>query len=189
MDIFILCVIGIKIGNVRTMQEINRNPTFVLTTVHQGKLKQVMEQLKSIPEVEVVAPVSGRFDLVLRVNAEKEEHVYELAQKIKAMQGMRTTNTHAAFEGFSNGQNPVKNEAWAYTVLSINRPLPEVLRNLKNVSGICEAYGTIGDFDVIVSLTGNTYQDIFKCVIDEIGKVEGISTSETFFAYEPLVTA
>jgi DNA-binding Lrp family transcriptional regulator len=167
--------------------------SYVLLTVDHRRRKQVTEELKRVNDVHSISQVLGRFDLVLSVNAMNPDQKYELVQRIKAIPGVRATNAPQTYEGFNTvvAAAPVKtatmpdDEQRAYCLLGVSRPLPEVMKSLKAFPAITEAYAIGGDyFDIIVSLTGKTHKDLIRSVVDDLGKIEGIRTTETLFAFE-----
>ena len=72
---------------------------FALINVLKGKLPQVVRQLGEIDEVVEIHSVSGRYDILAKVQVEEYEHMSEVAtEKIHAIDGIASTETIMAFK-------------------------------------------------------------------------------------------
>jgi len=72
---------------------------FVLINVEKGQLPQVVKQLGSIEEVIEVYSVSGRYDLVAKIQVQEYEYMSEVAtEKIHKVDGIANTETIMAFK-------------------------------------------------------------------------------------------
>jgi len=72
---------------------------FVLINVEKGQLPQVVKQLGSIEEVIEVYSVSGRYDLVAKIQVQEYEYMSEIAtEKIHKVDGIANTETIMAFK-------------------------------------------------------------------------------------------
>jgi len=171
------------------MSTMKHDQSYMMLNVDHDKRKQVTEELNRENDVRSVAQVFGRFDLVLKINAKNPEQKYELVQRIRAIPGVTAINAPETYEGFNTTQTPLDSNLTAYCLLRVNRPLTEVMKNLKRWPAITEAWAIGGDFEIIASLTGKTHQELSKFVISDLEKVDGISTTETLFTFEPHVKA
>ena len=72
---------------------------FVLINVEKGKLPQVVKQLGDIDEVIEVYSVSGRYDIVAKIQVQEYEYMSEVAtEKIHKVDGIAATETIMAFK-------------------------------------------------------------------------------------------
>jgi DNA-binding Lrp family transcriptional regulator len=171
------------------MQANKMFPTYVFAKVQRDQVHHVVEELRKISEIEFSSQVTGRYDIVMRLKTNNPEQIYNLVNKIRTIHGVNATNTFTANDGFINGQKLDPQGVWGFSLLSINRPLPEVLQKLKKLPALYDAWSVPGQFDIIMSYKTANYQDLMKTSIEQIAQTEGIWRSETLFAYQPYVKA
>jgi len=89
-----------KLSFVKNMKgESTMVTAFVLINVEKGQLPQVVKQLGSIEEVIEVYSVSGRYDLVAKIQVQEYEYMSEIAtEKIHKVDGIANTETIMAFK-------------------------------------------------------------------------------------------
>ncbi len=66
---------------------------FVLVTVDTGSEREVIEDLKKIPQVKDIDYVYGNFDLVLKVKVKAINELQKVLDKIRQMDHIRSTLT------------------------------------------------------------------------------------------------
>src|SRR5438132_14128854 len=74
-------------------------PTYVFATVNPGRSTNVVEELKRNSQIDMIAPVTGRYDLVLRVKANTPHNVYQTVKEIRDINDIRTNDTHTGLHG------------------------------------------------------------------------------------------
>jgi DNA-binding Lrp family transcriptional regulator len=171
------------------MQENKVFPTYVFAKVQRDRVPQVVEELRKYSEIEFSARVTGRYDIVMRIKTTNPEQLYSTINKIRSVRGVNATNTYTANDGFVNGQKLDAQGVWAFSLLSINKPLPEVLQKLKHLPAIHDAWSFPGQYDIIMSYKAQNYEQLMKATDEQIAHTEGIWRSETLFAYQPYVKA
>jgi len=171
------------------MQANKMFPTYVFAKVQRDRVPHVVEELRKFNEIEFSAQVTGRYDIVMRVKTSNPEQIYNLVNKIRTIHGVNTTNTFTANDGFTNGQKLDAQGVWGFSLLSINRPLPEVIQKLKKLPALYDASCVPGQFDIIMSYKAKNYEDLMRTTVEQIAQTEGIWRSETLFAYQPNVKA
>jgi DNA-binding Lrp family transcriptional regulator len=164
-------------------------PTYVFANVQRERLEQVVAELRKHNEIEFFAPVTGRYDLILRLKTNIPEQVYSIVEKIRGIPGIVRTSTYLALDGFTNGQKLETQNPWAFSLLTVNKPLGEVLQKIKKVPGLVDAYVVPGQFDVIMTLNGRNHEEIMRTAVEQLRQIDGIWMSETLFAYKPFVKA
>src|SRR5438034_85942 len=98
-------------------------PTYVFATVNPGRSTNVVEELKRNSQIDIIAPVTGRYDLVLRLKPNTPHNVYQTAKEIRNISDIRTTNTQTGFDGITPTKKPKNRMAPAFSYLNV-RPTP-----------------------------------------------------------------
>jgi DNA-binding Lrp family transcriptional regulator len=171
------------------MQANKMFPTYVFAKVQHDRLPHVVEELRKYSDIEFSAPVTGRYDIIMRIKNSTPEQVYSIVNKIRSIHGVNSTNTFTANDGFVNGQKLDAEGVWGFSLLSVNKPLPEVIQKLKKLPAIYDAWSIPGQFDIIMSSKARNYEDLMKTTVEQLAHTDGIWRSETLFAYEPNVKA
>ena len=164
-------------------------PTYVFAKVQRDRVQQVVEELRKYSEIEFSAPVTGRYDIVMRIKTSNPEQLYSTINKIRSIHGVNGTNTFTANDGFVNGQKLDAQGVWGFSLLSINKPIPEVIQKLKSLPAIYDAWSFPGQFDIIMSYKAQNYEQLMKTSVEQLAHTDGIWRSETLFAYQPNVKA
>ncbi len=171
------------------MQANKMFPTYVLAKVQRDHVPQVVEELRKYSEIEFSAPVTGRYDIIMRLKTTNPEQLTNIVNKIRTINGVNTTNTFTPNDGFVNGQKLDAQGVWGFSLLSVNKPLTQVLQKLKSLPAIYDAWSIPGQFDIIMSYKAQNYEQLMKTTVEQLGHTEGISRSETLFAYQPNLKA
>jgi len=171
------------------MQANKMFPTYVFAKVQRDRVPQVVEELRKYSEIEFSAPVTGRYDIVLRLKTSNPEQLYNTINKIRNINGIKATHTFTANDGFVNGQKLDAQGVWGFSLLSVNKPVPEVLQKLKNIPALYDAWSIPGQFDIIMSYKAQNYEQLMKTTVEQLAHTDGILRSETLFAYQPNVKA
>lgn len=171
------------------MQANKMFPTYVFARVQRDQVNHVVEELRKNSEIEFSAPVTGRYDIIMRIKTSNPEQLISTVNKIRSIHGVNVTNTFTANDGFVNGQKLDAQGVWGFSLLSVNKPLPEVLQKLKSLPAIYDAWSIPGQFDIIMSYKAPNYEQLMKSTVEQLAHTEGILRSETLFAYQPNVKA
>ncbi len=79
----------------------NKYSAFVLMKVSVGKLPEVSKELLAIEEIKELYMVTGEFDLLAIIEAEKYEHLGEvIVEKIHKVKNIERTQTLMAFRTY-----------------------------------------------------------------------------------------
>ena len=172
------------------MTTMNNFPTYVFATVNQGRTSKVVEELKRNSQIDLIAPVTGRFDLVLRLKPNAPEQVYQTIQKIREISDISTTTTQTAFDGINQHVKLESQMALGVSLLNVgHQPVLNSIKQLSNVPGLVEAFAVPGQFDIVALWQARTAEDIMTTSFDELTNVSGIVKSETLLAHAPYFTA
>lgn len=163
-------------------------PTYLFATVGKQQLSSVLNKLKEVAYIRWFGSTSGRYDVVASFKGNDMQKTYSAIKEIKSINGVVSTTSVVPFEGHVNPkQNGEK--AMAQVFLRVNRPVQDVIQSLKNISGVTEALAVTGQWDVLTTMRGQSYEEIFSKIVQEVSQVNGIRTSETSFVYQPIVSA
>jgi DNA-binding Lrp family transcriptional regulator len=160
-------------------------PTTVLVSVEPSALNTVTQQVSTLKGVAFLTQVTGRFDLVIQLNTSDVQQIYPIVNQIRAITGVVSTRTMVPVSGFSNGKNYVTGSPLAFLLLGVEGQTQNILHNLQSLPHILNATVVPGEFDVIATIYGKDFNEIYSQVL-QIAQIQGISTSETLFAFKPI---
>src|SRR6266700_2274855 len=125
-------------------------PTYVFATVNPGRATKVVEELKRNSQIDLIAPVTGRYDLVLRLKPNTPQNVYQTVKEIREISDVRTTDTHTGFDGIQPTKKLESQMALGVSLLNCERTTSEnVIKQLSNIPGLIEASTVPGQFDIV----------------------------------------
>jgi hypothetical protein len=166
----------------------NTLPSYLFATVEKQEHNVVLSKLKEVDYINWFGSTSGRFDVVASFKGNDMQKTYSAIKKMKSIKGIGSTSCLVPFEGQvdpkKNGEGPM-----AQVFLRVDRPVQDVIQSLKKISGITEALAVSGQWDVLVTLHGQSYEEILQKTVQEISKIDGIRTSETAFVYKQTASA
>ena len=172
------------------MLSITNLPTYVFATVKNEHAAKVVEELKQNTQIDLIAPVTGRFDLVLRLKPNAPEQVLQALEKIRMVDGIRTATTHTAFEGFQPNKRFESQSALGISLMNVeHRPIESAIKQLSSLPGIVEAWAIPGQFDIVALWQARTADDIVKATFERLPQMQGIFRSETLLAHIPFYRA
>src|SRR5438874_12941866 len=160
-------------------------PAYVFATVHNGQTKNVVEELKNNPIFDLIAPVTGRFDLALRLKQNSPEQIVQLVSQIRQIQGIQTTQTLFGFNGI-NGAHFQNQMPLGISLFNVTSPTETFVNQLKTFPGLIEAWTTPGQFDIVARWQARTSDEIVKSSFEKFSTLHGITRSETLLAPTPL---
>lgn len=71
----------------------DKNKAYILVTVQLGKTNEVLAKLKQIPNVTSVAVITGEYDVIIRVETDTMDEMYNRTQEIHLIDGVMETMT------------------------------------------------------------------------------------------------
>jgi nitrate reductase NapAB chaperone NapD len=165
-------------------------PTYVFATVNPGRATKVVEELKRNSQIDLIAPVTGRYDLVLRLKPNTPHNVYQTIKEIRQINDIRTTDTHTGFDGIQPVKKVESQMALGVSLLNCEHTTSEsVIKQLSNIPGFIEASTVPGQFDIVALWQAKTSEDIMKTSVERVSNLTGIFKSETLLAYAPFFKA
>ena len=168
----------------------NQNyPAYIFATVNPGQAKKVVEELRNTQNIDLVAPVTGRFDLVLRIKPTTPEEIYQTVTRVRQLQGIQQTQTYFGFHGVQNGSAIQKQMPFGISLFNVTSPIENVISQLKSFPGLVEAWTVPGPFDIVALWQARTTDEIVKSAFEKFPTLHGIARSETLLAHAPIFKA
>ena len=165
-------------------------PTYVFATVNPGRSTKVVDELKHNSQIDIIAPVTGRWDLVLRLKPNTPHNIYQTVKEIREISDVRTTDTHSGFDGMQPSKKLESQMALGFSLLNVQHTSVEnTIKQLSNIPGFVEACTVPGQFDIVALWQARTSEDIVKASFEKVNHLEGIFSSETLLAYAPIFKA
>src|SRR6266540_765685 len=88
----------------RTTMSKSESTSFVFAN-SKGELGRIINQLKRVSNIASVTPVTGRFDLVIRLNTNEPIKAFNTVEKIRGVSGITATQTAFSVESVTNAKN------------------------------------------------------------------------------------
>lgn len=66
----------------------------ILVNVKIGYIEHVLKELRKVPNVKWISATAGLYDLIIRVEVETPEDLFDLTSEIHKVEGIERTNTH-----------------------------------------------------------------------------------------------
>ncbi len=154
----------------------------------KGPLTTTMTRLKRISNVESITPVTGRFDLVIKLRTNDPTKVFNAIQKIRSIKNVTHTQTALSFQKITNGDSGSREQPLAFALFKVNGTFQNVLRRLKSIPNLLEAHVIPGEFDVVASFHGYSQDEVLENSVEKLNTISGISASETLIAWNPSST-
>ena len=172
------------------MQTTTNLPTYIFASINTGRVTKVVEELKRNSQIDLIAPVTGRYDLALRLKPCTQEQVYQQVNQIRAIDGVRRTSTHTAYEGFQNNSTIDGPMSFGISLLNLeHQSSPSTIKQLSSTPGLVEAFSVPGQFDVVALWQAKTPEDIMKTSTEKLANLPGLYKSETLLTYAPFFRA
>jgi DNA-binding Lrp family transcriptional regulator len=162
-------------------------PTYLFAKVDGQKLYEVRESIDEIDYVDWYGATTGRYDLAISLAGSEPKHVYSTIKKVREIDGVKSTSSFIPLEGYTRKEI----EDWedetslGQVFLRTEGRFEEVLASLKKIPEVSEVLVVPGEWDLVATVRGSSYEDILKRSIEEISQIDGVSASETSFVYEP----
>jgi len=166
----------------------NMQPTYLFATVEKRELNSVLHKLTEVHYINWSGSTSGRFDLVASLKGNDVQKTYAAIKEIRSMNGVLSTTSMYPYESLvntpSNGAH-----AMGQVFLRVDKPVQDILKSLMNISGVSDASVVSGQWDILVTVKGESYEEILANTVQKISQIDGIRTSETSFVYKPTIIA
>ena len=169
----------------------NGSTSFIFANC-KGQSIQAATQISHIPNVESVTPVTGRFDLVIKLRTNEPTKAFNTLERIRTLKNITSTQTALSFQNVTSSSSPSRftesETPLAYTLLKVKGAFQNVLRKLKTFPNFAEAHVIPGEFDIVAAFKGYSPEEVLETSVAKIGSINGITASETLIAYTPPTT-
>ena len=136
----------------------------------KGERAHTVSQIEHIPNVESCTPVTGRFDLVIKLRTNEPTKAF----------------TTISFESITNSSNKADSESpLAFALLKVKGSFGTILQKLKTIPNFAEAHVIPGAFDILAAFRADSSEDLLEKSVEKIGSINGVTASETLISYSP----
>src|SRR6266849_1350735 len=152
----------------------------------KGERANTISQIQRLPNVENATPVTGRFDLVIKLRTNEPSKAFTTMEKIRSSPNITNTQTTISFESISNNSNEADSDSpLAFALLKVRGTFDTVLRKLKTIPNFAEAHVIPGAFDILAAFRADSQEELLEKSVEKIGSINGITASETLISYSP----
>jgi DNA-binding Lrp family transcriptional regulator len=150
----------------------------------KGERAHTISQIQRILNVESCTPVTGRFDLVIKLRTNEPTKAFTTMEKIRSIPSITNTQTTISFESITNSSNHADSESpLAFALLKVRGSFDTILRKLKTIPNFAEAHVIPGAFDILAAFRADTSEELLEKSVEKIGSINGITASETLISY------
>jgi DNA-binding Lrp family transcriptional regulator len=153
----------------------------------KGEPGRIISQLRRISNIASVTPVTGRFDLVIKLNTNELTKAYNAVEKIRSISGITSTQTAPSIESISNPKNREQSNEppLGFALVKIKGRIQSVLQKLKTFPNLIEAHLIPGEYDVVASFNGFSQDELMESSVGKLNSINGITASETLISWTP----
>src|SRR6266852_2515312 len=156
----------------------------------KGERAHAISQIKHLPNVESVTPVTGRLDLVIKLHTNEPAKAFSTLERVRTIKSITSTETAISFQkitstsrGDFDSENPI-----AFTLMKVKGTFRSVLQRLRSFPNFAEAHIIPGRFDILATFKGYSPEDVVETSVEKLGNITGVTASETLIAYNPPTT-
>ncbi len=159
----------------------------------KGERANTISQIQRLPNVENATPVTGRFDLVIKLRTNEPSKAFTTMEKIRSIPNITNTQTALSFESITSStqrNSQLDNDSpLAFALLKVRGTFSSVLQKLKTIPNFAEAHVIPGAFDILFDILAafraDSQEDLVEQSVERISNITGITSSETLLSYTP----
>ena len=154
----------------------------------KGAITNTINQIRRISNVETVTPVTGRFDLVIKLRTNEPTKAFNVLERIRDIKNITNTQTALSFQAITSGTPRASEEAeqpLAFALVKVKGAFQNVLRRIKSFPNFLEAHVIPGEFDVVAAFKGYSHEELLENSVEKLNTINGITSSETLIAWNP----
>jgi len=144
-----------------------------------------MSQLRKIANVESVIPVTGRFDLVIKLRTNEPNKAFNIVEKIRKIEGITSTQTGISLQKISNAKKDESEDPIAFALVKVRGAFKSVLQKIKTFPNFVEAHVIPGEFDIFAAFHGYSPEELLETSVEKLGNINGVTAMETLIAWTP----
>jgi DNA-binding Lrp family transcriptional regulator len=150
----------------------------------KGGITRTISQLQKIKSVETVTPVTGRFDLVIKLSTNEPRKAFNIIEKIRKIKGITSTQTGISLQKISNTKKDESEDPIAFALVRVRGAFKNVLQKIKTFPNFVEAHVIPGEF-VFATFHGYSPEELLETSVEKLGNINGITAMETLVAWTP----
>ena len=164
----------------------NESISFVFANC-KGEPGRILSQLRRIGNVASATPVTGRFDLVIKLRTNEPSKAYSTVERIREISGITSTQTAFSIESVTNPRNREESNEppLGYALVKVKGKIQNVLQRLRSFPSLVEAHLIPGEFDVVASFNGFSQDELMESSVARLSSINGITSSETLISWTP----
>jgi len=151
----------------------------------KGGITRAIIQLRKINNVESVTPVTGRFDLVIKLRTNEPKKTFNIVEKIRRIKGIASTQTGISLQKISNAKKDESEDPIAFALVKVKGAFKNVLQKIKTFPNFVEAHVIPGEFDIFAAFHGYSPEELLETSVEKLGNVNGVTAVETLVAWTP----
>ena len=152
----------------------------------RGERAHTISQIRRIPNVESATPVTGRFDLVIKLRTNEPTKAFTTMEKIRSIPSITNTQTTISFESIINSSNRADSESpLAFALLKVKGSFGTILQKLKTIPNFAEAHVIPGAFDILAAFRADSSEELLEKSVERISNINGVTAGETLISYSP----
>ncbi|TMI17619.1 Lrp/AsnC family transcriptional regulator [Candidatus Bathyarchaeota archaeon] len=151
----------------------------------KGGITRAISQIRRINSVESVTPVTGRFDLVIKLRTNEPNKAFTIVEKIRKIKGITSTQTGISLQKISNTKKDESEDPIAFALVKVKGAFKNVLQKIKSFPNFVEAHIIPGEFDVFAAFHGYSPEELLETSVEKLGSVNGVTGMETLVAWTP----
>jgi DNA-binding Lrp family transcriptional regulator len=150
----------------------------------KGGITRTITQLRKINNVETVTPVTGRFDLVIKLSTNEPRKAFNIVEKIRKIKGITSTQTGISLQKISNAKKDESEDPIAFALVRVRGAFKNVLQKIKTFPNFVEAHVIPGEF-VFATFHGYSPEELLETSVEKLGNINGVTAMETLVAWTP----
>jgi len=151
----------------------------------KGGITRAISQLRKVNNVGSVTPVTGRFDLVIKLRTNEPNKVFNIVEKIRKVKGITSTQTGISLQKISNAKKDESDDPITFPLGKVTGTLKTILQKIKTFPNFVEAHVIPGEFNVFAAFHGYSPEELLETSVEKLGSVSGIMAMETLVAWTP----
>ncbi|PYL84417.1 Lrp/AsnC family transcriptional regulator [Candidatus Bathyarchaeota archaeon] len=151
----------------------------------KGGITRAISQLRKINSVETVTPVTGRFDLVIKIGTNEPRKAFSIVEKIRKIKGIASTQTGISLQKISNPKKDESEDPIAFALVKVRGAFKNVLQKIKTFPNFVEAHVIPGEFDIFATFHGYSPEELLETSVEKLSSINGVTAIETLVAWTP----
>jgi len=165
------------------MQE-SEQTSWVFANV-KGGITRAISQIRRINSVESVTPVTGRFDLIIKLRTNDPNKAFNIVEKIRKINSITSTQTGISLQKISNPKKDESEDPIAFALVKVSGAFKHVLQKIKTFPDFVEAHVIPGEFNLFATFHGYSPEELLETSVEKLGSTNGITAMETLVAWTP----